>query len=399
MNPPFSALVSTVLLLVTTGCGDDPPPSSADGTGTGDDVMRLTAEEVAPVAAAYADLVLATYDDALTEAQGLDAAVLALTADPTVQTQEAAKAAWLAARLPYGRSESFRFYDGPIDHPQGPEGRLNAWPMDEAYVDYVEGMPDAGIINDPTIDITAQALAELNEQGGEENVATGYHAIEFLLWGQDLDDGGPGTRSFEDFVDAGPMSNPERRRLYLETVSSMLVADLEGVRAEWVDRSDAYRTQFLALPPEQIVQNIMRGIGTLAAAELSEERMNVAYDTKLQEDEHSCFSDNTHNDILYNFQSIANVYRGDYGGMQGLGIDSLVQARDPALAQAIEDKLIEAETNIQAIPVPFDQAIVGEDASLGRAAIAAAITSLRDLGDLLVEAATSMGLTLNTALE
>ena len=76
----------------------------------------------------------------------------------------------------------------------GPEGLINAWPLDEAYIDYVEGDPAAGVVNDPdtypTID--AELLTSLNEQGGEANISTGWHAIEFLLWGQDLSTDGPG---------------------------------------------------------------------------------------------------------------------------------------------------------------------------------------------------------------
>jgi len=391
----------TLAFLFAAGCGDSGSGDEDAGTGTDTDAAAtpLTVDEVTPVATAYADLVYATYDDALSRAEALDVAVQAFVDAPDAETHEAAKAAWLEARSPYGQSEGFRFYDGPIDDADGPEGQLNAWPMDESYVDGVEGMPDSGIINDPDVDITADMLASLNEEGGEENVATGYHAIEFLLWGQDLSEDGPGARTFEDYVDGGPASHPDRRGLYLRTVSGLLLTDLQAVRDEWADESGAYRAEFLALSPDALIQKVMRGIGTLTAAELSEERMNVAYDTKLQEDEHSCFSDNTHNDILYNFLSIANVVRGRYGSVQGPGLITLVHARDPALAQAIEDHLVETEALIMAIPAPFDQAIEGDDADPGRMAVAAAIESLRDLGDLFVQAASLMDLTLNTSLE
>ena len=49
----------------------------------------------------------------------------------------------------YSPTEVFRFYGGPIDDDNGPEGLLNAWPLDEVFIDYVLGNPDAGIINDP----------------------------------------------------------------------------------------------------------------------------------------------------------------------------------------------------------------------------------------------------------
>lgn len=412
--------LSLIGLLALTGCPSDDADGdsetnpaatdSASGTetaGATDSVgasetaaaAALTPEEATPVVENYAALVSANYADAISTAQALQTALLAFTGNPNAGTLQSAKDAWLAAREPYGQTESFRFYDGPIDDADGPEGQLNAWPMDESYVDYVDGMDGAGIINDPSTDITKEMLSSLNEVGGEENVATGYHAIEFLLWGQDLNDSGPGDRSFEDFVDDGPVANPDRRRLYLETVAELLVDDLQAVSAEWDAAGGAYRASFLALPPDEAITNIMRGIGALAGAELAEERMNVAFDTKLQEDEHSCFSDNTHNDVLYNFLAVKNVYLGDYGNVSGPGIDSLVEARDPMLAQEIADKIAETESLIAAIPQPFDQAILGADADPGRVALAAAIESLRDLGELFVMAASTMEIGLNIALE
>ena len=123
--------------------------------------------------------------------------------EPTPAHLEAAKRLWLRARDDYGLTEVFRFYDGPIDNPEdGPEGLINAWPLDEAYIDYVEGHPNAGIINKPGgfPVINAELLMSLNEQGGEENVSTGWHAIEPLLWGQDLNKDDPGDRPIEDYT-------------------------------------------------------------------------------------------------------------------------------------------------------------------------------------------------------
>ena len=105
--------------------------------------------------------------------------------EPTAATLEAAKRAWLNARDDYGPTEAYRFYGGPIDNDDdGPEGQLNAWPMDEGYVDYVEARRTAGSINMVAEypQITTELLIELNEAGGETNVSTGWHAIEFLLW-------------------------------------------------------------------------------------------------------------------------------------------------------------------------------------------------------------------------
>lgn len=394
--------------LAMSACSGDDDASGDGGTGAvddtagddGGDATPLTAEEAGPVVENYADLVFANYSDAITTGEALQTALAAFVADPSAATQDAAKDAWFAARQPYGQTEGFRFYDGPIDDSEGPEGQLNAWPMDESYVDYVDGMPESGIINDTGADISKAGLAGLNEVGGEENVATGYHAIEFLLWGQDLNTDGPGDRSFEDFLDDGAQPNADRRRQYLEVVSELLLDDLNGVAAQWDGAgSGNYRSTFVALPPDEAIQNMMRGIGALAGAELAEERINVAFDTKLQEDEHSCFSDNTHNDILYNFLSVKNVYLGDYGSVSGPGIDTLVEARNPELATEIAAKLAATEALINDIPAPFDQAILGSDTDPGRVAVAAAVTSLRELGDMFVVAAATMDITLNVTVE
>ena len=151
----------------------------------------------AAVATTYADLVAAAYQASIDSAATMQVAIEAFLSDPTDENLAAAKAAWVAARDDYAPTEAFRFYDGPIDNPDdGPEGQINAWPLDEAYIDYVNDAPEAGIINDlagyPSI--TAGVLVEANEAGGETNISTGWHAIEFLLWGQDLDAEGHGAR-------------------------------------------------------------------------------------------------------------------------------------------------------------------------------------------------------------
>ena len=167
----------------------------------------------------YAAGVHAAYAASLASATELDEAIDAFVADPTDDTLAAAKDAWLAARDDYGLTEAFRFYGGPIDNEEdGPEGLINAWPLDEAYIDYVEGDPAAGIINDPdaypTID--AELVTSLNEQGGEANISTGWHAIEFLLWGQDLSADGPGARPVDRLhrpprtPTAAPRTSPSR---------------------------------------------------------------------------------------------------------------------------------------------------------------------------------------------
>ncbi len=348
----------------------------------------------------YAAIVLASYEDSLELAVELNEAIDTFLTEPSEETLEAARAAWLAAQEPYGQTEAYRFYGGPIDDEDGPEGLLNAWPLDEAYVDYVEGAPDAGIINnvEDYPEITRELLIDLNENGAEENISTGYHAIEFLLWGQDLSSDGNGNRPYTDYTEA---PNAERRAQYLDIVSDLLVEHLESLIADWQpDGEDNYYATFVALEPDAAIQNILTGIGVLAKSELAGERMFTAWDNQDQEDEHSCFSDNTHRDIVTNFIGIQNVYLGSYSRLdgsviEGAGLADVVENVDPELNARILELLELADTQVTEIYVPFDQAIIRPDA---RPQVFETVNTLLDLGDSFADVALVLGIPINTAL-
>ena len=367
------------------GCPDWPP----------------TAESVART---YASVLYANYSDALAGAQAVQAAVDAFVAAPTAATLQAAKDAWLAARPAYLQTEMSRFYDGPIDNAEdGPEGLINAWPLDESYIDYVEGNPDAGIVNmtelHPTID--AELLVELNEGEDETTISTGWHAVEFLLWGQDRDPNGPGARPHTDYLTdgSGTAANQARRGDYVRAAAARLVADVASVRDEWAPNVPGnYRAEFLSVDPDEALRRLLTGMGTLSGGELTGERLAVAFDTRDQEDEHSCFADNTHVDHRNDQIGIQNGFLGRYGSVAGPGVYDLVRTVDPALADAARDALAAARAAIFAIPVPFDQAILGADSDPGRQAIAAAITALNAQTDKIAESAEALGVPISTTL-
>lgn len=350
----------------------------------------------------YATLVSANYSDALSAAQKMETAIDAFLAAPSEATLGAAKTAWLAARVPYGQTEAFRFYSGPIDSEEGPEGQLNAWPMDEVYVDAVEGAPNAGIINNPTAypAITAELLSSLNEQGGDKNISTGYHAIEFLLWGQDLTEGpGAGQRPYTDYTTA---ANADRRATYLRTATQLLVSDLEALVAAWAPNQTNYRAEFTALPANEALGKILKGIGTLSASELASERMATPLDIGDREEEHSCFSDNTHNDIIANAQGIRNVVSGTYrrvdGSLvQGPGLEALIDTLKPELAAQLRTLGAQTLTQAAAIQAPFDQEIRPAN-SAGNQRVLALVQTLQTQGRAIVDAGAALGITVNTDL-
>ena len=376
----FLLTVATVLMSACSGGADDALKR---------DVIRN-----------YADGAHAMYARSLTSAEALDRAIDRFINDPSAARLDAAKRAWLLARDDYGPTEVYRFYDGPIDNEEdGVEGLVNAWPLDEAYIDYVAGSPNAGIINNPADfpSIDANLIVSLNEEGGEENVSTGWHAIEFLLWGQDMSEDGPGVRPLEDYT---TNANARRRAVYLATASDVLVSHLRDMVDAWAPSgSGNYRERFLALAPDDALVRIITGMGELSRGELAGERMTVAYEERSQEDEHSCFSDNTTADIIANARGIQLVFTGDYGSVSGPGVMDLIAAEDEELAKQLENEIRRSVSLAEAISAPLDQHLREgvSDASPGRQAILRTIVSLEDQTDTIVSAAEALGITISVS--
>lgn len=342
----------------------------------------------------YAAIVDASYADSHSAAMALNTALEDFVAAPDQAGLDNAKQAWLDSREPYLQTEVYRFYDGPIDNPEdGPEGLLNAWPMDEAHVDYTVDDADTGIINGTdTIDaatlVDLNGGGELNKDGGEDQVATGYHAVEFLLWGQDLSDSGPGARPFTDYVTdgSGTAANQDRRGQYLTVSGGLIVEHLGDVHAQWGAGAD-YRTGFEA-DPQDSLQKILAGMIILSGFETGGERLQAALDSGNQEDEHSCFSDNTHRDMIQDVQGVQNVWLGSYTAtdgsvVEGTGVRDIVEAEDPDLAGRLDDQIQESLDLANALQTPFDQEIV--PGAEGNARVEALVESLRAQEDLLFE--------------
>lgn len=336
---------------------------------------------------AYAAGVYASYSAASENARTLAIAVDALLANPTDATLAAARSAWVAARPAYLVTETFRFYDGPIEEL---EGEINAWPMNEAFIDYVEGKPDAGLVNDPSKEISIATLIVNNQASDESDVTLGWHAVEFLLWGQDLNADGPGNRPVSDYI-AGNGNN-DRRRAYLKVATDRLVADIDRVAASWApDVADNYAATFQALPPREAIGRILNGMAVLAGFEFMSERLAVGLDSGDQEDEHSCFSDTTHQDFVYDLKGIENVWAGTYAGSKGPGMRQLTAKVDTALAAEVDGLLADATTKVAALGNPWDKVLASPEGSPGRAAAEAAVAALTKLGDGLKRAGTKLG--------
>ena len=371
--------------------------------------MPAQAAEPKDVLVNYADIALAKYEDSLATARILQSAVDAFLAAPGEATMAAAKQAWLAARVPYQQSEVYRFGNTIVDDW---EGKVNAWPLDEGLIDYVDAsygteseqnvFYTANVIANPKlvfggheVDASAidptliQSLQEIDDV--EANVATGYHAIEFLLWGQDLNGTGPGAgaRPWSDYaLDQCTGGNCDRRGAYLKAATDLLVADLGDMVASWGKDGEA-RNVVVSGSPEKGLAAILIGMGSMSYGEMAGQRIKLGLLLHDPEEEHDCFSDNTANSHYYDAVGIRDAYLGSYKRIDGRVV------KGPSLADLVKDKApdldvemrgkLDATVAATAVmkkmsdsgQMAYDQ-MIGEGNADGNAMVQAAIDSLLD---------------------
>ncbi|QUY42874.1 imelysin family protein [Acaryochloris marina] len=398
ISPRLSKTLSCVLLCAVT-CSTVAVANAHHHATTRRQQIAVKDVDLKPYVENYAEVVYRNYQDAHTQAAMMKVAITAFLNNPNETSHKAAQDAWVQARKSYLQTEAFRFYEGPIDFvdaktgEEGPEGRINAWPMNEAFIDYVKEKPDSGLINNPKFEISIASILESDQVTDEADVSTGWHAIEFLLWGQDFNNEGPGQRNFEDFIPN--QNNNDRRRQYLTLVTQQLVSDLTFLEAEWKPNAENYRAKFLQGDPKATVGKIFTALATLSAFEMASERMTVALDSGNQEDEHSCFSDTTHQDFVFNAKGISNVYFGDYAGYQGKGFDELLAQMNPDLNQKITAALTTTQESASQIDQPFDQVLASAQGSPPRAEVEAVVTALENQGEAFKE----LGPVLGTSVE
>ena len=383
--------------------------------------LAATATEVLKT---YGDIAEATYSDSLSTANTLKANIDALLAEPTQATLEAARKAWLAARVPYQQTEAYRFGNAIVDDW---EGKVNAWPLDEGLIDYVDAnsygsesdenpvyaanvIANTSItIGNETVDVTditpvllSDTLQEADEV--ESNVATGYHAIEFLLWGQDLNgtEPGAGNRPATDFsLDNCTGGHCDRRRAYLEAATDLLISDLEEMTENWKEGGDA-RKQLAEKGEKGGLATMLTGMGSLSYGELAGERIKLGLMLHDPEEEHDCFSDNTHNSHYYDAKSIKNVYMGTYTRVDGSvvsgpSLSDLVKAQAPDVDTQLVSELNATEAAMQAMVNEAEKGntfdvLIGSGNTEGNAVVQKVVDALTTQTKSIEKAISTLGL-------
>lgn len=391
---------------------------------TGAALSGVAHADESSVLTTYTQIAHAAFSDSLSTAETLATAVDQLLADPSDASLSGARDAWLASRAPYQQTEVYRFGNAIVDDW---EGRVNAWPLDEGLIDYVDAsygqdsesnmLYTANVIANPKLKIGGKEIDastitpallqdELQEAGGNEaNVATGYHAIEFLLWGQDLNgtEAGAGNRAATDFDTKNCTNgNCERRAQYLKAATDLLVADLKEMVANWAEGGEGVK-QLEAAGEDGAVSTMLTGMGSLSYGELAGERIRLGLMLHDPEEEHDCFSDNTHNSHFYDALGVQNVYLGQYKQVsgdtyQGASLSERVAGVDKALDAEMKQDLSDTMSAMQAMVAnadageSYDQ-MIGEGNESGNAIVQATVDALVKQTRTLERIVTALGLT------
>jgi putative iron-regulated protein len=311
--------------------------------------------------------------------------------------------------------------------------------LDEGFIDYVDhsyqasvsnAWAHANLIGSKAIDaagrrvpinyIVIKQLQMLESSSGiESNIATGYHALEFMLWGQDTHGflSGAGERPWTDFsLDPSLCSNGKdlasniaacrKRGEFLQAQSLHILSKLKEMRGYWAPGEGNAGDRLQTSDVSEGLNRILFGLAAMSSEELAGERMHVAVMTNSPEEEQDCFSDDTHNSLWFNALGIENFYYGRYKGRSHIKLETdslaaLAAKYYPELAREIDAGFSETKAAMKVIWAAgntgeqyVDQFIAPDNAA-GHALFQRVISGLQAQANLLKELGSNLGLKLN----
>ncbi len=314
--------------------------------------------DFSPILTDFADkTVIPIYKDLSDKASELLVAVRNLRANPSPATLSTARAAWVASRSPWERSEAFLF--GPVDF-KGYDPALDSWPVNRADLEAVLSSSDP---------LTKTSVNNL------ENTLKGFHTIEFLLY----DEGG--SKTIDDFT--------ERQYDYLVAATELLDDAATAMHTDWSASGGNFRAQVVNAgvgsntytTRKAAVQEMINGMVGIAD-EVGNGKIADPFnenDTRLVE---SQFSFNSLLDFQNNIRGIWHVYTGGYN-VEAVGLDFFVKSRDAALDQRLQNEIKTAIEEIGKISFPFRDALTTDAAQITAAQQAIAKVQQTLEGDVL----------------
>ena len=279
------------------------------------------------------DVILSTYAELDAKTQLLVTALTTLEKTPTAANLETARQAWRDARVPWEQSEGFLF--GPVDQ-QGIDPAIDSWPVNQPDLDAVLASPNT--LTKAYID-------------GLDGTLKGFHTIEYLIFGTN------GTKQFSSFN--------ARQFEYLRACAQSLAGATQQLYYAWkpdqknfinnvinagVTGNTVYPSQKAAL------EEVINGLVTIAD-EVANGKINDPLSQQNVNLEESRFSTNSKKDFADNIRSIKNAYIGVYKNTSGVGISSIILAKNATLDTKVKQQIDEAIKGIEAIEGTFTTAI------------------------------------------
>jgi len=304
-------------------------------SGTADNNDELQAEILSNAATAVCT---DSYEDMYAKSQQLLAAVNTLNTTTTDANLESCRALWKAIRNTWEQTEAWLF--GPVSS-DNIDPRIDTWPVDFNALENILATSD-----------------ELNETyvDGLDDALKGFHPIEYLLWGQD------GNKTAADFT--------AREKEYLLGLAQNLNKLSKEVSESW---SNGYATQLATAGSGSAtyttkksayveIADAMTGI----CDEVANGKMKDPFDQQDPTQEESPFAKNSLIDFANNIRGIMAMYQGKFSS-DGKGIEDLVRTYDLSLDNDIKTAHATALASLEAISVPFGEAILTQQTQVQNA--------------------------------
>ena len=369
----FSQYAITLAIIIVAiscnrqGCTDSRADNFDSGAQVDDGTCDYSSERdrlYSEFKTQFANIAFATYSDVYDQTLVLQGEVENFLEFPTEQNYQFCKDAWLIASELYGTSVVFPYTIGGADEEL--LSRVDGWPIIPSYIDYADGDDSLGIINQetsyPNIDAATLEAAHNNSEG---KLALGFHAIEFLLWGEDRSDTATdktGNRVYRDYLsEDGKHENQDRRGDYLLVAAQRLTADMETMKNDWdPNQAGNLRNDFLNLSGPVAARNVLNGLYEVSNVQLAQFQFAEAIanpDSLLEQSE---FSDNTLQDLFANAIAMENAYMGTYitfdaERLSGTSVNDVLLLQHDTIAARLETGFPDILLKMEEIIGPFDR--------------------------------------------
>jgi putative iron-regulated protein len=354
--------------------------------------------------AAQVDIVAYTsLSKASLSAQVMDSKLASFMYHPNPMSQEEVKQAWRQSYDDFLYSLVFSYLpiqDPPDWHTQKIAYndlllQLDSGDIEGGYIDYIPGYPFSGIVNDLTLAIDEDSIRSQHGFTDLTNASLGYHAIEFMFWGQE------GKRSAHDFFpqentapvpmnetdesahnhevkdtldDEGSFHIPQnhnRRRQYTKLLSDLLQKDLHRIQRRW-EPSTGYYAQLLQ---QSNTDNTLQAALIAGQRLISEELLQKRFQLTSSE-----FSNGSQQDLLALLTGLELWYFPKDEDQQEASLGFLMQQADAKIAEDFIQSLTTSMTCIEKMTNNHDdigqckQDTISVLSNLRRAAISLNVT-------------------------